>query len=73
MGRFEGWDLASPSNVHRAMARRGLLQPVRYQAQRRQLDPYSGTLNHPAPHKIAKAHKVSIILDTSFTLLLLIL
>ncbi len=37
MGRFEGWDLASPSSVHRAMTRRGLLQPVRYQAQRRQL------------------------------------
>lgn len=37
MGRFEGWDLASPSSVRRAMARRDLLQPVRYQAQRRQL------------------------------------
>ena len=36
-GRYEGWDLASPSSVHRVMARRGLLQPVRYQAQRRQL------------------------------------
>ena len=29
MGRYDGWDLASPSSVHRAMARRGLLQPVR--------------------------------------------
>ena len=37
MGRYDGWDLASPSSVHRAMARRGLLQPVRYQAERRQL------------------------------------
>ena len=37
MGRYNGWDLASPSSVHRAMARRGLLQPVRYQAERRQL------------------------------------
>ena len=37
MGRFEGWDLASPSSVHRAMARRDLLQPVRYQAERHQL------------------------------------
>ena len=37
MGRYDGWDLASPSSVHRAMARRGLLKPVRYQAERRQL------------------------------------
>ena len=37
MGRYDGWDLASPSSVHRAMARRDLLQPVRYQAERRQL------------------------------------
>ena len=37
MGRYDGWDLGSPSSVHRAMARRGLLQPVRYQAERRQL------------------------------------
>ena len=37
MGAYEGWDLASPSSVHRAMARRDLLQPVRYQAQRRHL------------------------------------
>ena len=37
MGRYDGWDLASPSSVHRAMARRALLQPVRYQAERRQL------------------------------------
>ena len=37
MGHWDGWDLGSPSSVHRAMARRGLLQPVRYQAQRRQL------------------------------------
>ena len=35
MGRYDGWDLGSPSSVHRAMARRGLLQPVRYQAERR--------------------------------------
>ena len=25
IGRYDGWDLASPSSVHRAMARRGLL------------------------------------------------
>ena len=37
MGHWDGWDLGSPSSVHRAMARRGLLQPVRYQAERRQL------------------------------------
>ena len=37
MGRYDGWDLASPSSVHRAMSRRGLLQPVHYQAERRQL------------------------------------
>ena len=37
MGRYEGWDLASPSRLHRAMARRGLLQPVAYQGERRQL------------------------------------
>lgn len=37
MGRHEGWDLGSASSVRRAMARRGLLQPVRYQAERRQL------------------------------------
>ena len=37
MGAYEGWDLASPSSVHRAMSRRDLPQPVRYQAQRRQL------------------------------------
>ncbi len=37
MGRYDGWDLASLSSVHRAMARRGLLRPVRYQAERRQL------------------------------------
>ena len=28
--------MGSPSSVKRAMARRGLLQPVRYQAERRQ-------------------------------------
>ena len=37
MGFYEGWDLGSQSSGRRAMARRGLLQPVRYQAQRRQL------------------------------------
>ena len=37
MGRYEGWELGSQSSVRRAMARRGLLQPVRYQAERRQL------------------------------------
>ena len=37
MGHWDGWDLGSPSSVHRAIARRGLLQPVRYQAERRQL------------------------------------
>ena len=33
----DGCDVGSPSSVKRAMARRGLLQPVRYQAERRQL------------------------------------
>jgi transposase InsO family protein len=33
----EGCDVGSASSVKRAMARRGLLQPVRYQAERRQL------------------------------------
>ena len=33
----EGCDVGSPSSVKRAMARRNLLQPVRYQAERRQL------------------------------------
>ena len=33
----EGYDVGSASSVKRAMARRGLLQPVRYQAERRQL------------------------------------
>ena len=37
MGHDEGWDLGSPSSVGRAMARQGLLQPVHYQAQRRQV------------------------------------
>ena len=37
MGFYEGWDLGSASSVGRAMARRGLLQPAAYQAQRRQL------------------------------------
>ena len=37
MGFYEGWDLGSASSVGRAMARRGLLQPVAYQAQRRRL------------------------------------
>ena len=32
----EGCEVGSPSSVKRAMARRGLLQPVRYQAERRQ-------------------------------------
>ena len=33
----DGCDVGSASSVKRAMARRGLLQPVRYQAERRQL------------------------------------
>ena len=33
----DGHQVGSPSSVKRAMARRGLLQPVRYQAERRQL------------------------------------
>ena len=33
----EGCDVGSASSVKRAIARRGLLQPVRYQAERRQL------------------------------------
>ena len=33
----DGCDVGSPSSVKRAMARRDLLQPVRYQAERRQL------------------------------------
>lgn len=33
----EGCDVGSPASVKRAMARRDLLQPVRYQAERRQL------------------------------------
>ena len=37
MGFYEGWDLGSASSVRRAMARRGLLQPVADQAQRRRL------------------------------------
>ncbi len=37
MGRYDGHDFGSQSSVRRAMARRGLLQPIRYQAERRQL------------------------------------
>ena len=37
MGRYDGHDFGSQSSVRRAMARRGLLQPLRYQAERRQL------------------------------------
>jgi transposase InsO family protein len=37
MGRHDGLDLGSASSVARAMTRRGLLQPVAYQAERRQL------------------------------------
>ena len=33
----DGHDVGSPSSVKRAMARRNLLQPVRYQAERHQL------------------------------------
>ena len=33
----DGHDVSSPTSVKRAMARRGLLQPVRYQTERRQL------------------------------------
>lgn len=35
--RHDGHQVGSQSSVRRAMARRGLLQPVRYQAERRQL------------------------------------
>jgi putative transposase len=37
LARHDGYDVGSASSVRRAMARRGLLQPVRYQAERRQL------------------------------------
>jgi transposase InsO family protein len=37
LARHDGVDVGSASSVCRAMARRGLLQPVRYQAERRQL------------------------------------
>lgn len=37
MGRYDGHQLGSASSVRRAMARRDLLQPVAYQAERRQL------------------------------------
>ena len=37
MAAADGCDVGSPSSVKRAMARRGLLQPVRYQTERRQL------------------------------------
>lgn len=37
MGRYDGHDLGSQSSVRRAMERRDLLQPVAYQAERRQL------------------------------------
>ena len=37
MGRYAGWELRSQSSVRRAMARRGLLQPVSYRAERYQL------------------------------------
>jgi transposase InsO family protein len=37
LARHDGHDVGSASSVGRAMARRGLLQPVRYQAERRQL------------------------------------
>ena len=37
LARHDGHDVGSVSSVGRAMARRGLLQPVRYQAERRQL------------------------------------
>lgn len=37
IARIDGHDIGSMSSVKRAMARRGLLQPVRYQAERRQL------------------------------------
>ena len=36
MAHYDGHDIGSPSSVARAMARRGLLQPVRYQTERRQ-------------------------------------
>jgi len=36
MAHYDGHDVGSPSSVARAMARRGLLQPVRYQTERRQ-------------------------------------
>lgn len=37
IARIDGHDIGSVSSVKRAMARRDLLQPVRYQAERRQL------------------------------------
>ncbi|WP_423918855.1 transposase [Candidatus Poriferisodalis sp.] len=37
MGRHAGWEFGSQSSAGRAMARRGLLGPVRCQAERRQL------------------------------------
>jgi transposase InsO family protein len=37
LAHHDGVDVGSASSVGRAMARRGLLQPVRYQAERRQL------------------------------------
>jgi len=37
IGGFDGHDLGSQSSVRRAMARRDLLQPVAYQAERREL------------------------------------
>jgi putative transposase len=37
LARHDGHQVGSQSSVRRAMARRGLLQPVRYQAERRQL------------------------------------
>jgi len=37
IARIDGHDIGSMSSVKRAMARRGLLRPVRYQAERRQL------------------------------------
>jgi transposase InsO family protein len=37
IARVDGYDVGSASSVKRAMARRDLLQPVRYQAERRQL------------------------------------
>ena len=62
IGFYEGWDLGSASSVRRAMARRGLLQPVGYQAQRRRqrtnppLERFRGELGRPGCFRAASAN-----------------